>query len=342
MVEKFIVSRDDSIYQAFPDVALTPTGKLLCVFLECTHHADRSYTNNMVVASTDRGRTWSPKQPLTPALRGDPKKGDPSYDCPRITTLSDGRLAAIINRAHENLLMFSEDEGETWSEMAPTAVEGGVPDKLIELKVGPDAGRWLLEAHVEQKGGWAVRNWFSDDQGKTWRGPRLIAQDPDLFLCEGSILECPGGQLVCFMRENSHMGYDCFKCISTDGGETWEGLYRMPVPGCHRPVAGMLRSGKVLITHRYCQGGKGWLGWWTQNFFAALTDVESCLARDRQRAQCRILPLDYDRSPVSDCGYSGWVQFPDGEVYVVNYCVDDAPKGHIRGYSLRESDLILA
>jgi hypothetical protein len=341
MIEKFIVSRDDAIYQAFPDVALTPSGKLVCVFLECTHHADRSYTNNMMTVSADRGRTWSPKRPLTPALRGNPRMGDPSYDCPRITALSDGRLAAVINRAHENLLMFSKDEGETWSDMVPTAVEGGVPDKLIELRVGPYAGRWVLEAHVEQKGGWVVRNWFSDDRGETWRGPHLIAQDPELFLCEGSILACPGGELVCFMRENSHLGYDCFKCISTDGGETWEGLYRMPIPGCHRPVAGLLASGKVLITHRYCQGGKGWLGWWTQNFFAALTDVESCLARDRQQAQCRILPLDYDRSPASDCGYSGWVQFADGEIYVVNYCVDDAPKGHIRGYSLRESDFVL-
>ena len=38
---------------------------------------------------------------------------------------------------------------------------------------------------------------------------------------------------------------------------------------------------------------------------------------------------------------SGRLQFADGEIYVVNYCVDDAPKGHIRGYSLRESDFVL-
>ena len=50
------------------------------------------------------------------------------------------------------------------------------------------------------------------------------------------------------------------------------------------------------------------------------------------------MPLDYDRSPVSDTGYSGWVQFDDGEIYVVNYIVDDAPNGQIRGYSLRLED----
>ena len=53
------------------------------------------------------------------------------------------------------------------------------------------------------------------------------------------------------------------------------------------------------------------------------------------------MPIDFDRSPVSDLGYSGWVQFEDGEIYIVNYIVDDAPKAQIRGYSLTENDFIL-
>ncbi|GAG25077.1 unnamed protein product, partial [marine sediment metagenome] len=161
-----------------------------------------------------------------------------------------------------------------------------------------------------------------------------------LLLCEGSVVELPGGELVCFLRENSGMGLDAFKSISTDGGMTWDGTYKIPIPGCHRPVAGMLQSGKVMITHRFMQGGKGWIGWWTQNFFAALTDVESCLATTREEAHTRIMPLDFDRSPESDTGYSGWAQFPDGEIYVVTYILDDAPKAQIRGYAFRESDFI--
>ena len=107
-------------------------------------------------------------------------------------------------------------------------------------------------------------------------------------------------------------------------------------------MAGLLHNGLLLITHRFMQGGKGWAGWWTQNFFAALTDVESCLARDRNDAHTRILPLDFDRSPESDTGYSGWVQFDDGEIYIVNYILDDAPKAQIRGYSLQAEDFLLA
>jgi sialidase-1 len=232
-----------------------------------------------------------------------------------------------------------------WEGPHLTPVVGIVPDQVVELRQGTRAGRWLLAAHtvIKENGErlWLERCWYSDDQGQRWRGPQVIAAAPGLQLCEGSIVELPGGELVCFLRENSGQGLDAFKCISLDGGLTWEGPFEMPIPACHRPVAGVLHNGLVLVTHRYMQGGKGWVGWWTQNFFAALTDVESCLAHTREQAHTRILPVDFDRHLESDTGYSGWVQFPDGEIYVVNYILDDAPKAQIRGYSLDMRDFWL-
>ncbi|MCM8770157.1 MAG: glycoside hydrolase, partial [Candidatus Omnitrophica bacterium] len=143
--------------------------------------------------------------------------------------------------------------------------------------------------------------------------------------------------LVSFHRENSRQGWDCFKTISPDGGQTWGEVIPFPLPGCHRPVAGLLRDNRILITYRFLPGGPGW----TQNFFVALTDKESALATERNSAWVRIMPLDYDRSPASDTGYSGWVQFPDGEIYAVNYLMDEAPKAWIRGYSFYLEDLVL-
>jgi sialidase-1 len=101
MVERFTVSRDDNIYEAFPDVAITPSGRLVCVFSECTHHGDRRYTCVMVATSDDRGRTWSTKRRLSEPTRR--VEGEPNFvycDCPRIAALSDGRLCAIADR-HE-------------------------------------------------------------------------------------------------------------------------------------------------------------------------------------------------------------------------------------------------
>ncbi len=67
-MEKFIVSRDDSIYEAFPNVVLLPSGKLICVFLECKNHADRSYSKVVYTVSSDRGRTWSKNWRLSKIL----------------------------------------------------------------------------------------------------------------------------------------------------------------------------------------------------------------------------------------------------------------------------------
>lgn len=336
-METFTISRDDSIYEAWPDVALTEGGRLICVFAECTHHGDRSFTRLVMTKSDDRGRSWSGKKPFT-----EETNGRPYWNNPRISRLRDGRLVIIADKIYkENELggkvfcWIGDSEGESFEGPILTPATGIVPDKLCEL----ESGRWLLCAHDRNEKGFLEQKlWYSDNQGGQWQGPVKVAEEEGLHLCEGSILPLEEGTLVCFLRENSGEGRDCYKAISTDQGESWSGVFRTPIPGCHRPVTGLLQSGKVLITYRFMQGGKGWLGSWTQNFFAALTDQESAKAESRHEQWARIMPIDYDRSAKSDLGYSGWVQFDDGEIYIVHYIMDDAPKSQIRGYSLRESE----
>ncbi len=343
MIAKHVVSRDDNIYEAWPDVALTPSGKLVCVFSECTHHGDRSYTRIMLTDSDDRGRTWAPKRALTEGT-----DGYPFYNCARITQLRDGRLAVLVDKLFtaersaspedcRNYLYFSEGDGATWSDPVETPALGIVPDKLLEL----DNGRWILSCHYQDTDfGYLVqRLWYSDDQGATWSGPVTVAKVDGLNLCEVSILPVADGALVAFHRENSSLALDCYTCVSRDNGETWSEPVRFPLPGCHRPVAGRLQDGRILITYRFHHGGRqdGFMP--AQNFLGGLTDVDSALAAKRHGACVRIFPIDYDRSDRCDLGYSGWVQFDDGEIYVVNYIVDDAPKAQIRGYSFRPDDV---
>lgn len=345
MIRKFTVSRDDSVYEAFPDLTLTADGRLLCVFAECTHHGKRDWTRLALTESTDRGRTWSPKRALAA-----PSQGFPYWNCPRIATLRDGRVAVVVDRIGaeehsadasrlENVLFLSRDHGRTWDEPALLPMQGIVPDRLVELA----DGRWLIACHRRNPatGCLAVRLWHSPDQGRTWHGPVMLADQAGLNLCEVSILPVDAQVLVALLRENSFKGWDAFKVISRDGGLTWSAPIALPIPACHRPTAGWLANGQALVTCRLMQGGKGWVGWWTQNTLAVLTDRESLLAPTREEAHTRILPLDFDRSPESDTGYTGWVQFDDGEIYVVNYIMDDAPKAQIRGYALGLDDFVL-
>ena len=343
-INKYAISRDPEMYEAWPDVALTPSGKLVCVFSECTHHGNRDYTRIMLCDSFDRGRTWTIKRALTEGTRG----RDYYYNCARITLLKDGRLAIIVDKLPKtgetntekavNLLYFSSDDGNNWSSPVETPLNGIVPDKLLEL----GNGRWIIAAHHHEDGFLTQFMRYSDNQGKSWSPRITIAKKEGLNLCEVSILPTGDNTLVAFLRENSFKGWDCMKAISRDNGETWGEVINFPLPGCHRPVAGYLRDGRIMITYRFMQGGKGWLGAWTQNFFAAVTDEQSAVSVRRDEASVRIMPLDYDRSPKADLGYSGWVQFPDGEIYVVNYIVDDAiDKGQIRGYSFFPEEFVL-
>lgn len=78
-----------------------------------------------------------------------------------------------------------------------------------------------------------------------------------------------------------------------------------------------------------------------QNTFGAIMSRESALKVERGEQDTRIFPIDFDRSPVSDTGYTGWVQFDDDEIYMVNYLVDDAKKAFIRGSSFRTEEFLL-
>lgn len=90
-IQKFIVSKDDSVYDAWPDVVQTKSRKLICVFSECEHHTDRENARIVITKSLDRGRNWSTKKPLT-------EKGtrDSYFNCARISKLLNGKLAYIL------------------------------------------------------------------------------------------------------------------------------------------------------------------------------------------------------------------------------------------------------
>lgn len=333
-MEKHIVSKDPGVYEAWPDVVQTENGRLVCVFAECTHHEDRSGARLAICTSDDRGRTWSTKRYLT-------EKGTKTdyFNCPRISALRDGRLAIVCDRIHGGFdaadkaeLYLWYGDGEHWDAPKVYPFRGIVPDKLLQL----ESGRLILSNH---RGNPATGQpeqhlWYSDDGGVTWSREITVAADPKYALCEANILDCGGGVLVAFLRENSRLGYDIFKTISYNSGESWSELIPTGMCAGHRPTAGFLRDGRVMVTYRF-------IPVWMHSIFAAFFTRETALSAARPRKDLRVMPLDYDRNPTPDLGYTGWAQFDDGEIYVVNYIKDDSSKAHIRGYSFRPEDVIL-
>lgn len=333
-IQKYTVSRDDSIYEAWPDLVQTDSGKLICVFSECRHHLDRADSRIAICESTDRGRTWSEKKYLTE--RGSRKD---FFNCARISKLNDGTLAIVCDRVYGNeneaadiWVWFGDKEGINWGKPRRYPFCGIVPDKLLQLK----NGRMIIAAHFYNKEMNKLEQymWYSDNNGETWSERIVIASHPDYNLCEVSVLECEDNTLVAFLRENSFQGYDIMKVFSHDNGESWSGLCNTSMNAGHRPVAGFLQNGMVMVTYRFFSCGE-------QNVFAAFLKKDQLLNRDRRQQEVRIMPLDYDRNPSPDLGYTGWTQFEDGEIYVVNYIKDDADNAYIRGYSFYMEDVVL-
>jgi len=334
------VSNRADIYECFPDVVLSRRGRLVVAYRESDSHVAADFSHIAWRTSDDFGRTWSPPRYVVCSERRNGTLW--KWNCPRLSRLSDGRLALVCDlypqppgerygeRAPVVHWWVSYDDAENWEGPIPTAAEGIVPDKLLELS----DGSWLLAAHRGFPPEWRLvqRAWRSLDQGRTWLGPFTVADRSGLNLCEASIIQAPGGTLVAYMRENSGRGWPIFKAFSNDLGQTWDGVYATLMDGGHRPTAGLLPSGQVLTTYRYYPGP----GIRNLNTFACLEPLDSALERDRTLQRASILPLDHDRSPHADSGYTGWAALPDGEIFIVNYVVDDATVAQIRGYWITE------
>lgn len=342
MLNQHIISNKSGIYECFPDIAMTRSGKLICVYRESAHHADLNNSRLILRESGDGGRTWEEAKALTPT-----SDASFAYNCPRISALPDGSLAILCDIADrragetyenrmEQHLWRSYDDGESWQGPEVLPFRGIVPDKYKVLS----NGRHIFGIHGKNTATGKLEQYayYSDDGGKSWT-KSVVASDERYNLCEVSILEVRDGTLAAFMRENSGLGYSCKKAISYDFGTTWEGVYDTNIDCCHRPVVDFYDKDKILMTYRYMQGGKAWLGSWTQNLFGAFFDADCALTKNRNEQAVRIFPISFDRSTKSDTGYSGWVRKPDGEFYVVNYLLDDAPLAQIRGYSFVISDV---
>lgn len=338
MIEKFTISRNDEVYECFPSLTRLRNGRIVLVYRESDTHPSKNFTRIIIKTSDDDGRTWSSRRVLvaTEVAGGVCQK----YNCPKVQQLNDDQVLilcdtypnppgeASANPDYSHIEFWtSADNGESWDGPRAIGVYGIMPDEVIEL----DDGDCLLATH--HKGVQYITR--SKDGGNSWGEMETLARVKGMALCEASILRMPGGELVCYMRENTKRGLPHYKSISKDGGKTWEGPFETLMGAGHRPVAHLTQSGKVMITYRHYPGGAGP---WAKNTFAFLETVESALEPNRAKQSGTVLPLGHDRNPKSDGGYTGWVETAPGEFLVMNYIKDDAPMAQIRGYRFKEAD----
>jgi sialidase-1 len=351
-MQKLTVSRDDGVYEAFADIAQTPGGTLVCTYRESMAHAPWPFSRIVVRRSENGGFTWPHRQVV---IEKDDEAGEGRLNCSRITACRDGTLLLIVDfyvpgrdrwvSPVENLLFRSSDAGRTWDGPTETGITDGIVPSIKELSNGD-----LLIGVTRQRSADGSLSGLKEEQtvyrsgdtGRTWEGPSVVPGPPHLRLNEGDFAELDDGTVVCYMREDGER-LTGWKSTSDDGGWTWTESFRSQMHSClGRPSVGRIRSGEIVVTYRFRSGVSTSLALYVE------TPAEAVRRDDpnpddymTDYRQARFAFLDNDRSLHPDSGYSGWVQLPSGDLYVVNYVTDDAPRAFIRGYIVSRHDWFL-
>lgn len=281
--QKVVIAKDDVWYFGFTGVAESK-GVLVASYLKSDQHL-RTKTDIMTARSVDGGRTWQDHRSIAHLNIFD---HEAIWVAPELNSLPDGRLILICDkgqrkpgqnlpvlskwqtkeRGMSNWIFLSSDQGLTWTEPYKTDDVGGEPERVHELS----NGAWIY-TRTDSRPTTAIKNpvepWganyyrstavFSDDKGKTWNRTAVIVDDPLVGDCEVGICEYAPGKIVALTRvgdANSQFGQPSRAVYSSDYGKTWGKPVLMPFNG-QRPIPGLLRSGKMLVTFRNCWGTTG-------------------------------------------------------------------------------------
>ncbi len=351
---KGTVIRDDTVWTGHPDTALFQD-KLYVVYRESDRHLTHGGTKIRII-STEEKEIPSFERSRSVVLAASSNR----YNCPRLSVIGDW-LYVICDEvdASPNFIESENDESKTrnflwrskdgvnWQGPIRTEITGVLPDRICQTH----DSKFLIATHTKLClnhssrddpeanhyqnliAGKLVQNiWMSEDVVGTWQKYKLCHNNK-LNLCEASVMRI-GHKYLALMRENSGTGHPSYACISDDG-VNWGSHKQTRMFGCHRPVCGLLRSGKMLTTYRE-QSHSFARGFWGKNTFACLTTLNHEALNNLNFSI--ILPLDHDSGKRSDSGYTGWTQMSDDSIFIVNYITNNAPKPYIVWYKVLENE----
>jgi len=184
-------------------------------------------SGNLVRRSEDRGKTWSPVQPVGPDATGS-------------AIVDEIRGDIMVVSARKSFLWRSRDDGKTWQKegivIKPNPLghgaTNGVPAQTacsesgVTLLHSKWKGRLLMPARVQPPKGNNDQEWwpynyntaiFSDDGGKTWQTAAPVQSGTG----EGALAELSNGSI--YFNSRSHMAVDHRRQIawSHNGGAMW-------------------------------------------------------------------------------------------------------------------------
>jgi hypothetical protein len=264
--------------------------------------------------SSDGGETWSERLPV-------PASWVTSKEVPTIHRVVDpaGQERLILfSGLYPIRMAVSEDDGATWSELAPIGEFGGIVAMgcVERLENGDtmalfhDDGRFLKGAG--ERTGFHVYRTLSTDGGLTWGEPVSIATHPSAHLCEPGLIRSPDGEQICvLLRENSRR-HNGFVIFSDDEGRTWSEPRELPAALTGDRHTGVYApDGRLFISFRDTTRESPTKGDWV----AWVGRYEDIVAGREGQYRVRLM----DNHVRADCAYPGVVALPDGTIVTTTY-----------------------
>lgn len=323
-----VVDREAGQYLGHPTTALLDDGKtILTVYPKGHGRGGVVYKR-----STDGGLTWSERLPT-------PESWLTSREVPtlhRMTDASGKKRIVMFSGLYPVRMAVTEDEGGTWSELAPVGDWGGIVTMgcHFEVRNKPghyrvlfhDDGRFLrADSKQEKPVVFTLYSSTSSDGGLTWGRPATIFASSDVHLCEPGVIRSPDGKrLAVLLRENSRRK-NSHVLFSDDEGETWSEPRELPITltgdrhtGRYGPDGRLLVSFRGIAPGSKSVRGSGemtgplpttgdwaaWVGTWD--------DLES-------GAPGRYVVRLMDNHKGADTAYPGVEILPDGTFVLVTY-----------------------
>lgn len=305
-----IVDREKGQYLGHPTTVLLEDGKTIL----CAYPKGHGKGAIVLKRSDDGGSTWSERLPV-------PASWATSKETPTIHRVIDQRgtkRLVLFSGLYPIRRSISEDDGATWTELAPIGNFGGIVAmaSVERLKNGDyvalfhDDGRYLHEEAMPRH--FRVYQTLSHDGGLTWGDPVCIATHPSAHLCEPGLVRSPDGkQLAVLLRENSRK-LNSFVIFSDDEAETWSQPRELPgaLTG-DRHTARYAPDGRLFVsfrdTTRESSTNGDWVGW--VGTYADIVDGKEGLYRVRLM----------DNKVRADCAYPGVEVLPDGTFVATTY-----------------------
>ncbi len=329
-----------SVYQGHCDTVLLPDGKTMFAAW-CLGHARWI---GPLAKSVDAGRTWS--EPLTvpenwhrtsntPALHrlvGPDGKARLFCFAGGLDWSREGKPPYPMHQAH------SDDEGRTWTPMAPNGVEGEVPPKTI---LSFDGGKRLVM--WSDLPGYVVQS-ESGDGGLTWSEGQRILRVPERWAQPCVVASPDGKSLLMLMRENSR-AHQSLLSVSQDEAKTWSAPRELPAALTgDRHVAKFAPDGRLVVAFRDMAKSSPTYGHYVAwvGRFEDIPEGKAGGYRIKLFHNALRKEAEEPGQGNTDCGYSDLELLPDGTLVATTYLkYAEGPEQHsvmTTRFTLEETD----